>query len=88
MLLKYDRIIFMAPMQWIDIPAMGRYWLEQVFATGFAFNVDRSAGPLAGRKLIIIQTAGASSACFVEGAQGSAEQLGLSFKAIARYCKM
>ena len=28
MLLKYDRIIFMAPMQWMDIPALGRYWLE------------------------------------------------------------
>ena len=44
MLLKYDRIFFMAPMQWFDIPAIGRYWIEQVFAMDFAYKMDQSAG--------------------------------------------
>ena len=44
MLLKYDRIFFMVPMQWFDIPAMGRYWIEQVFSVGYAYNLDLSAG--------------------------------------------
>ena len=63
LMLKYDRIFFVTPMQWTDVSAMGRYWIEQVFTLGYAHNSDHSEGKLAGRKLIVIETAGAPSTC-------------------------
>ena len=54
LLLKYDHLVLLAPMQWIDIPALGHYWIEQVFALGFAIKFDFSPGELAGRTMMVV----------------------------------
>ena len=70
-------------MQWLDIPALGRYWIEQVFAVGYAFNYDKSPAQLLGHTLMVVQTAGGPSEVYTDAVFGGSDKLGTSFKAIS-----
>ncbi len=57
---KADVVAFIHPIWWFGLPAILKGWIDRVFSYGFAYGHDsRGVKPLlAGKKAIIINTAG------------------------------
>jgi NAD(P)H dehydrogenase (quinone) len=57
-----DVLIFIYPIWWFGMPAILKGYIDRVFTEGFAFSMDgeRLAGLLQGKRVIIMNTTGAS----------------------------
>jgi NAD(P)H dehydrogenase (quinone) len=69
-----DVIAFIHPVWWIDRPAILKGYIDRVFALGFAYGYgkDGERGTLAGKKGVIITSAGSTMEHFVTSGKLSA----------------
>ncbi|MEU4824860.1 NAD(P)H-dependent oxidoreductase [Actinomadura sp. NPDC023710] len=79
-----DALIVQFPLWWYGMPAILKGWFDRVFVQGFAFGVTDDAGRtlrygdggLAGRRALVVTTAGArSSGLGPRGVHGAAEDV-------------
>lgn len=69
-----DVIAFIHPIWWIDRPAILKGWIDRVFALGFAYGYapNGAKGSLAGKKGLIISSAGSTQEHFDESGKMAA----------------
>ncbi|HAT1621949.1 TPA: NAD(P)H-dependent oxidoreductase [Raoultella planticola] len=86
-LLRADVIVWQFPFSWYGLPGLMKQWLDEVFVHGFAHG---STAKLAGKKLILSFTTGASQALYTaDGFFGhTIEEYLIPFETTARLCKL
>lgn len=79
-----DTIVFQFPLWWFGMPAILKGWFDRVFVKGFAYGVREpngrtaryGAGTLAGKRAMIIVTAGGGESAFSpRGINGDLDEL-------------
>ncbi|QFG21698.1 NAD(P)H-dependent oxidoreductase [Actinomadura sp. WMMB 499] len=75
-----DALVLQFPLWWHGMPAILKGWFDRVFVQGFAFGLPGARrygdGGLAGRRALVVTTAGARTTGFgPRGIHGDAEQL-------------
>ncbi|KAH0572439.1 NADPH oxidoreductase [Spironucleus salmonicida] len=88
-ILQHDRMIFMYPMFWYNMPAYGRTFLDNLFTVGFAYiEGAETNAKLEGKKFKCIATLGATSEFFVAESLGTPEMIQCQMKALCLFTGM
>ena len=59
LLRKHNTIVFLYPVQWYNLPALGKAYLDNVFERGFAFKYEKdTSAELKGKNFYVIVSTG------------------------------
>ncbi len=86
-LIEADQIIIQGPLYWYSLPSLTMRWVEEVFTHGWAYGSDGKA--LAGKKVVVGITAGASKEDYQDGRFAINEHdIDVRFQATFELCSM
>lgn len=86
-IVKAEVIVFQFPLNWYNVPALMKRWMDEVLTYGFAYGTGAQMG---GKKLVVSYTAAAPDECYAgeDAAFINQEHILDVFRATAKMCGM